>query len=62
MALPGINGRGGPWSCEGSQDRENARKLRQEWEGLLGSTLIDAEGGDTGFAEGKVGRGITFEV
>jgi len=49
MALSGINGRGGPWSCEDSIPQCRgvlARAVRQEWMGLCGSTLIESEGRD----------------
>jgi hypothetical protein len=36
---------------------------RQEWVGGWGSILIECGGeGDRGFVEGKLGRGITFEM
>lgn len=42
----------------------NARALRQEFVGRWGSILIEAGGvrRDRGFMEGKLGRGITFEI
>ena len=42
----------------------NARALRQEWGGGWGNTLIEAGVGEygRGFAEGKLGRGTTFEM
>jgi hypothetical protein len=39
--------------------------VRQEWVGRWGSTLLEAkESGDGmgGFAEGRLGRGATFEM
>ena len=40
----------------------NARALRQEWVGGWGSTLIEAGERGWGFAEGKLEKGITFEM
>jgi hypothetical protein len=60
MALLVINGRRGPWSFEGSmpQYRGNARTRNGSgWVGEQGE-----EGGGRGFSEGKLGKGITFEM
>jgi hypothetical protein len=48
--LPSINGRRGPWSCEGLMPycRGNARVGRQEGLGGWGNTLIEAGGGGIG--------------
>jgi hypothetical protein len=61
MALLDINGRRGPWSCEGlmshvgqCQDRETGR-----------SGWVDEQGNrgwDRGFSEEKQGKGIRFEM
>jgi hypothetical protein len=60
MALLVINERGGPWSCEASM---------HQYRGMPGpgsrSGQVDEkgeEGGDSGFSEGKPGKGITFEM
>ena len=55
-----INGRRGPWSCEGSmpQNRRMPRpESRSVWVGEQGKGK-----GDMGFSEGKLGKGITFEM
>ena len=66
MALSGINGRGGPWSCEGSmpQCRGMLGRVRRKCMGGWGSTLIKAGGGGwvREFVEGKPRKGITFEM
>jgi hypothetical protein len=38
--------------------------VRKEWVSEWRSSLIETggEGGDMGFVEGKLGRGITFEM
>jgi hypothetical protein len=55
-----INGRRGPWSCEGSMPQYRVMPgpgSRSGWVGEQG------EGGeDRGFSEGKLGKGITFEM
>lgn len=45
-------------------EQGNARALRQELVGRWGSILIEAGGvrRDRGFMEGKLGRGMTFEM
>ena len=52
-----INGRRGPWSCEGSTP---------QYRGMPGPGLgvdgLGSGGGGWGFSEGKLGKGITFEV
>ena len=55
-----INGRRGPWSCEGSMLQ--CRGLpgpgsRCGWVGEQGKGQ-----GDRGFSKGKLGKGITFEM
>ena len=55
-----INGRRDPWSCEGSlpQNREMPGPgNRSGWIGEQGKG-----GGDRGFSERKLGKGITFEM
>lgn len=55
-----INGRRDPWSCEGSmpQCRGMSRPgSRSGWVGEQGEA-----GQDRGFSEGKIGKGITFEI
>jgi hypothetical protein len=39
---------------------ENARALRQEWVDGWRNTLIEAGGGDRGFMEGRLEKGIPF--
>lgn len=36
--------------------------LRQEWVDELATTVMEAGGGDTRFVEGKIGRGIMYEM
>jgi len=43
--------------CRGMSGKGGRRKWVCGW----GSTLIES-GGDSGFLEGKLGKGITFEV
>ena len=67
MALSGINGMGGPLSCEGLMPQHRGML---GWLGRSGwvwggcSTLIEArgQGWDREFAEKKTERGITFEM
>jgi hypothetical protein len=62
VALLIINGRRGPKSCEGSIAQCRGMP---EWGGIGGgSTIIETggEGMDWGFSEGKLGKGITFEM
>jgi hypothetical protein len=55
-----INRRRGPWSCEGSMPQYKGiygPGSRSGWVGEQG------EGGeDRGFLEGKLGKGMTFEM
>jgi hypothetical protein len=54
-----INDRRGPWSCEASMPqyrRMPGSGNRSGWVGEQG------EGGDRGFSERKLGKGITFEM
>jgi hypothetical protein len=60
MALLVINGRRGPWYCEG---------FMSHYRGIpflgIGSGWVCEQGygvGDRGFSEGKPGKGITFEI
>jgi hypothetical protein len=38
--------------------------MKQKWVGIWGNTFIETEevGGDMGFVERILGRGITFEI
>jgi hypothetical protein len=58
-----INGRRGPWSCEGSMPQCRGMP---GWGGKSGwgNTFIEAGGGewDRGLQEGGLGKGITFEI
>ena len=58
MAWSVINGRRGPRSCEGSMPQYRGMPGPGMGVGGLGSR----EGGDRGFSEGKLGKGITFEM
>jgi hypothetical protein len=42
--------------------KENIRAVRQEWVGGGGRTFIEVGGRGWGFAEEKLGKGITFEM
>ena len=60
MALSDINVRRDPWSCDG---------YMSQYRGLpglgSGSGWVGDKGGwgrDRGFSEGKLGKGITFEM
>jgi hypothetical protein len=57
--LVGHQGRRGPWSCEGSMSQY--RGMLEPGKGVrgLGST---GRGGNREFSEGKLGKGITFEM
>ena len=60
VAENGINGRRGPWSCEGSMPQCRGmprQRSRSKWVGEQG-----VEGGDREFSEGKPGKGIRFEM
>ena len=55
-----INGRRGPWSCEDSMPQYRGMPgpgSGSWWVGEQGDG-----GGDRGFLEGKLGKGITFEM
>jgi hypothetical protein len=55
-----INGRRGPWSCEGSMPQNRGMTgpgSGSEWVGEQGKG-----GGDRRFSKGKLGKGITFET
>jgi hypothetical protein len=58
MALLVINGRRGPWSCEGFMPQYRGMPGPGMGVGGLGSRGR----GDRGFFEGKPGKGITFEM
>ena len=60
MALLVINGRRGPWSCEGSMSQCRgipAPGIESRWVGEQGEW-----GEEGGFSERKLGKGITFEM
>jgi hypothetical protein len=53
MALSGINEKRGPWSCEG---------LIPQYRGMSGWEWVEKGQWARGFPEGKLGRGLTFEM
>jgi hypothetical protein len=55
-----INGRKGPWSCEGSMPQYRGMPRMGMGVGGLGSRGKGEGIGD--FSEGKLGKGITFEM
>jgi hypothetical protein len=59
--MSGINGRRGPWSCEGSMPQWGGRS---GWVGGWGSTLIEEEEGrwERRFPERKMEKGRTYEI
>jgi hypothetical protein len=60
MVLLVINGRRGPWSCEGSMPQYRGMPgpgNRSGWVVEQG-----CEGGDSGFSERELGKGIIFEM
>jgi hypothetical protein len=60
MAYLAINGKRGPWSCEGSMSQCRGMAgpgSRSGWVGEQGEGA-----GDRGFSEGNPGTGITFEM
>jgi hypothetical protein len=52
MALFDINGKRGPWSCEGLMPQSRGCWVGELWEGERNRE----------FSEGKPGKGITFEI
>jgi hypothetical protein len=60
MALSVINGRRGPWFCEGSMPQY--RRMPGPGIGVGGLGSRGRVGGDRGFSEGKLEKGITFEM
>jgi hypothetical protein len=60
MALLDINGRNGPWSCEGSMPQCRGMPGPGSRSGWVGEPGVG--GGDRGFSEGKPGKGITLEM
>jgi hypothetical protein len=59
MAFLVINGRTDPRSCEGSVPQYRGMLSQEAGMGGLGN----GDGGeDRGFSEGKLGKGITFEI
>jgi hypothetical protein len=66
-ALSGINGRGGPWSCEGLVPQGRGMLGQCGRNGWVGGgaphrSRVRRWGWDRGFAEGKLGKGITFKM
>ena len=63
LATLDTSGRSSAWSC-GGLIPEGREMPGQEWVGGLGSTLIEAggAGGNKGLVEGKLGKGIAFEM
>ena len=55
-----INGRRAPWSCEGSMPQYRGMPRSGSGSGWVGEQ--GEEGEDRGFLEGKLGKGITFEM
>ena len=55
-----INGRRGPWSCEGSMYQYRGMPGPGSWSGWVGEQGKGRE--DRGFSEGKLEKGITFEM
>ena len=56
----GINGRRGPWSCEGSMPQCRGMSGQGSRSGMVGE---QGEGGwNSEFLEGKPRKGITFEM
>ena len=60
MAYSVINGRRGPWSCEGSMPQYRGMPGPESRSGWVGK-LFEG-GGDRGCLEVKPGKGITFEM
>ena len=61
-ALSGINGRGSPWSCEGLMPQCRGMLGQWGWSGWVGTYSHRIRVRDRGFSEGKLGKGITFEM
>ena len=60
MALSVINGRRGPWSCEGSMPQYRGMLGPGSWSGWVGEQ--GEVGRERGFSKQKLGKGITFEM
>jgi hypothetical protein len=60
MDLSDINGRRGPWSCEGSMPQYRGMPGQGSRSGWM--TDQGEEGWDREFSEGKPGKGTTFEM
>jgi hypothetical protein len=56
-----INGRRGPWSCEGSMPQYRGVPGLGSWSGWVGKGR-GGGGGDRRFLEGEPGKGIAFKV
>jgi hypothetical protein len=56
-----INGRIGPWSCEGSMPQYRGMPGPGSESGWVGEKGGGGRG-DSRFSEGKLGKGITFEM
>jgi hypothetical protein len=62
MALSGTSGRRGPWYCEGFIPQYRGIPVPGSWSGWIGE---QGEGGGSRrreVLEGKLGKGITFEM
>jgi hypothetical protein len=60
MAYSVINRRRGPWSYECSMPQYRGMPRPGSRSGWIGEQ--GEEGGNSGFSEGKPGKGITFEI
>jgi hypothetical protein len=60
MAKLVINGSRGPWYCEGSMPLHREIPGPERGSGWVGEQ--GDGGGDRGFSEGKLGKGITFKM
>ena len=62
MALSGISGKRGPWSCEGSMPQCRGMPGPGSRSELIGEQGEVGGNRGRGFSEGKPGTGITFEM
>jgi hypothetical protein len=60
MALSDINGKRGAWACESLMSQ--CREMPGQGSGSRWIDEQDEGGWDSGFSEGKPGKGITFEM